>query len=82
MHLVDKVRAMRAEADGMVGMWQSWEGKNSILYHTELLSDVLIMAMTLAHYLHIWFLHGPSFQLIDAILFLDVRSLAFNLHAR
>uniref|UniRef100_A0A7R9W0Y7 RING-type domain-containing protein n=1 Tax=Chlamydomonas euryale TaxID=1486919 RepID=A0A7R9W0Y7_9CHLO len=62
--------------------WESWEGKGAVLYYTELVADVLVQAMTLAHYLHVWFLHGLSFQLIDAILFLDIRSIAMSMAKR
>ncbi|KAG1676963.1 hypothetical protein FOA52_014839 [Chlamydomonas sp. UWO 241] len=62
--------------------WESWEGKGALLYHTELVADVLVLTMTLAHYLHVWFLHGLSFQLIDAILFLDIRSIVMSMLKR
>ncbi|KXZ50741.1 hypothetical protein GPECTOR_15g426 [Gonium pectorale] len=32
--------------------------KGSLLYHAELAADVAVHAVTLAHYLHVWLLHG------------------------
>ncbi|CAH9139722.1 unnamed protein product [Cuscuta epithymum] len=37
--------------------------------------DMMTLLMALAHYVHIWWLHGMSFHLMDAILFLNIRAL-------
>lgn len=42
--------------------WSLWGGTGSVLYHVELLSDLAIHILTLAHYLHVWYLHGLSFH--------------------
>lgn len=47
---------------GLVGRWEAWEGKGSLLMHLDLVSDVLVHLMTLTHYIHVWTLHGLSFQ--------------------
>ncbi|GFR49983.1 hypothetical protein Agub_g12126 [Astrephomene gubernaculifera] len=54
----------------------------SLLYHVELVADVAVHLLTLAHYLHVWVLHGLSFHLIDAMLFLDMRSVLSSLLRR
>ncbi|VFQ72756.1 unnamed protein product [Cuscuta campestris] len=36
---------------------------------------MMTLLMALAHYVHIWWLHGMSFHLMDAILFLNIRAL-------
>ena len=69
-------------AGGLASRWEAWEGKGSLLLHADLVADVLVHSMTLAHYLHIWWLHGVTFQLIDAILFLDIRSILVSLAKR
>ena len=46
----------------LVGRWEAWEGKGALLMHLDLVSDVLVHLMTLAHYIHVWMLHGLSFQ--------------------
>ncbi|KAG8381502.1 hypothetical protein BUALT_Bualt06G0128500 [Buddleja alternifolia] len=36
---------------------------------------MMTMLMALAHYLHIWRLHGMAFHLVDAVLFMNIRAL-------
>lgn len=35
--------------------------------------DMATLLMALGHYVHIWWLHGMAFQLVEAILFLNIR---------
>jgi hypothetical protein len=42
--------------------WEAWEGKGSLLLHMDLVSDIVVHTLTLAHYMHVWFLHGLTFQ--------------------
>lgn len=37
--------------------------------------DMATLLMALGHYLHIWWLHGMAFHLVDAVLFLNIRAL-------
>ncbi|KAJ4871043.1 E3 ubiquitin protein ligase RIN2 [Raphanus sativus] len=37
--------------------------------------DMATLVMALCHYLHIWWLHGIAFHLVDAVLFLNIRAL-------
>ncbi|XP_020867639.1 E3 ubiquitin protein ligase RIN3 isoform X2 [Arabidopsis lyrata subsp. lyrata] len=37
--------------------------------------DMATLVMALGHYLHIWWLHGMAFHLVDAVLFLNIRAL-------
>jgi len=53
-----------------------------ILFHLELSVDLLLGLLTLLHYGHLWWLHGLHCQLIDAVLFLDVRFLGANIYNR
>jgi len=53
-----------------------------ILFHLDLGVDLLIGLLTLLHYGHLWWLHGLRCQLIDAVLFLDVRFLGGNIYNR
>jgi hypothetical protein len=61
VHLVDHLVATWSPAE-QLGRWESWEGKGAFLYHLDLAADVAIHLMTLAHYMHVWFLHGLSFH--------------------
>ena len=44
------------------------------MYHMELAADLATHALTLGHYIHVWYLHGFGLHLIDALLLLDMRS--------
>lgn len=35
--------------------------------------DMAALLMALGHYLHIWWLRGMAFHLVDAVLFLNIR---------
>ena len=54
----------------------------SILYYAELLSTLLKLSLKLSHFIHIWTLNGLSFTLIDAILFLNMRSAIIKLKSK
>ncbi|KAG0318491.1 hypothetical protein BGZ97_003671 [Linnemannia gamsii] len=53
-----------------------------VQYYTEFSTDTMILVTTLGHYLHIMYLHGISFTLIDAVLFLNMRSVFNNLRKK
>ncbi|KAF9975164.1 hypothetical protein BGZ73_001272 [Actinomortierella ambigua] len=58
------------------------ETRRMIQYYTEFTTEVVIMTTTLGHYLHIMYLHGISFSLIDIVLFLNMRSVFNNLRKK
>ncbi|RMZ53208.1 hypothetical protein APUTEX25_005197 [Auxenochlorella protothecoides] len=72
VHAVERWKAQRAEAAG-ADPATGWEGRGPFLYHVEVGVDLVLHALTLGHYCHLWWLHGFRLQLIDAVLFLDVR---------
>ena len=43
----------------------SWEGKSTFLFHLDLVGELMTHTLTLAHYLHIWCIHGFAFQLVS-----------------
>ncbi|CAI9092044.1 OLC1v1027187C1 [Oldenlandia corymbosa var. corymbosa] len=57
-------------ATGSLGEWKGILNRNFGFF-----LDMMTFFMALAHYLHIWWLHGMAFHLIDAILFLNIRAL-------
>lgn len=61
---------------------QMGEWRGTLLYHTDFVADTLTLALTLLHFTHIWWLHGVAFQLIDAILFLNIKTFAASLRHR
>ncbi|KAL3524161.1 hypothetical protein ACH5RR_016995 [Cinchona calisaya] len=52
-----------------------WEWKGILNRNLGFFLDMMTFLMALAHYLHIWWLHGMAFHLIDAVLFLNIRAL-------
>ncbi|XP_047325403.1 E3 ubiquitin protein ligase RIN2-like [Impatiens glandulifera] len=52
-----------------------WEWKGNIIRNLGFLLDIMTLLMALGHYVHIWWLHGMSFHLVDAVLFLNIRAL-------
>ena len=55
-------------------LWDGWQGRASFLAHAELGCELLLHALTLLHYLHVWLLHGCALHLVDALLMLDARA--------
>ncbi|KAK6155857.1 hypothetical protein DH2020_010105 [Rehmannia glutinosa] len=53
---------------GSLGEW-----KGILIRNLGFFLDMMTMLMALAHYLHIWWLHGMAFHLVDAVLFLNIR---------
>ncbi|KAG0292808.1 hypothetical protein BGZ96_003658 [Linnemannia gamsii] len=58
------------------------ESRRMVQYYIEFSTDTMILVTTLGHYLHIMYLHGISFTLIDAVLFLNMRSVFNNLRKK
>ncbi|XP_058086719.1 E3 ubiquitin protein ligase RIN2 isoform X2 [Magnolia sinica] len=52
-----------------------WEWKGILLRNLGFFLDLMTLLMALGHYLHIWWLHGMAFHLVDAVLFLTFRAL-------
>ncbi|XP_077236188.1 E3 ubiquitin protein ligase RIN2-like isoform X2 [Tasmannia lanceolata] len=52
-----------------------WEWKGLLIRNLGFLLDVLTLLMAIGHYLNIWWLHGMSFHLVDAVLFMNLRAL-------
>ncbi|KAL6535736.1 E3 ubiquitin protein ligase rin2 [Orobanche hederae] len=57
-------------AAGSLGEWKGTLNRNLGVF-----LDMMTMLMALAHYLHIWWLHGMAFHLVDAVLFLNIRAI-------
>lgn len=49
------------------------EWKGILIRNLGFLLDMATLLMALGHYLHIWWLHGMAFHLVDAVLFLNIR---------
>lgn len=51
------------------------EWKSLLLRNFGFFLDMMTLLMALGHYVHIWWLHGMAFHLVDAVLFLNIRAL-------
>ncbi|KAI3951690.1 hypothetical protein MKW92_025209 [Papaver armeniacum] len=51
------------------------EWKGLLVRNFGFVLDIMTWLMALGHYLHIWWLHGMAFHLIDAVIFLNIRAL-------
>ncbi|CAI0462358.1 unnamed protein product [Linum tenue] len=52
-----------------------WEWKGTLTRNLGFTLDMATLLMALGHYVHIWWLHGVAFHLVDAVLFLNIRAL-------
>ena len=41
-----------------------------------------LQMLSMAHVFHVWWLHGLTYKPMDAVLFLDIRSLVFSIHGK
>jgi hypothetical protein len=57
VHALERWRSLQAEKRGEDGCGP-WEWQGSFLYHLELATDLLLHSLTMAHYAHLWFVHG------------------------
>ncbi|KAM7494626.1 hypothetical protein LguiB_029235 [Lonicera macranthoides] len=51
------------------------EWKGLLIRNLGFFLDMMTLLMALGHYVHIWWLHGMAFHLVDAVLFLNIRAL-------
>ncbi|KAL9240382.1 hypothetical protein vseg_014608 [Gypsophila vaccaria] len=52
-----------------------WEWKSNLVRNLGFVLDMMTLLMALGHYVLIWWLHGMTFHLVDAIIFLNIRAL-------
>ncbi|KAK9292403.1 hypothetical protein L1049_020370 [Liquidambar formosana] len=52
-----------------------WEWKGILIRNLGFFLDMVTLLMAFGHYVHIWWLHGMAFHLVDAVLFLNIRAL-------
>ncbi|KAJ0100441.1 hypothetical protein Patl1_19881 [Pistacia atlantica] len=51
------------------------EWKGILIRNLGFFLDMATLLMALGHYMHIWWLRGMAFHLVDAVLFLNIRAL-------
>ncbi|KAK2975830.1 hypothetical protein RJ640_022847 [Escallonia rubra] len=55
------------------GSLSEWKG--IVIRNLGFFLDMMTLVMALGHYVHIWWLHGMAFHLVDVVLFLNIRAL-------
>ena len=53
----------------------SWQWVAPFLYYADFATSMLNHCLHLMHHCHVWYLHGFSFQVVDSIILLNIRSL-------
>ncbi|CAM6095061.1 unnamed protein product [Calypogeia fissa] len=53
----------------------AWEWRGSVVRNWSFAMDIVSLMLALGHCVHIWWLRGLNFQVVDAILFLNLRAL-------
>ncbi|DBA88735.1 TPA: hypothetical protein ACH3X1_004158 [Trebouxia sp. C0004] len=81
IQMYDRWRVQRAQVKRGVPA-HPWEAKGGLLYHIDLGLDLVIRMLSMAHVFHVWWLHGLTYKPMDAVLFLDIRSLVFAIHGK
>ncbi|KAL3132793.1 hypothetical protein ABBQ38_006720 [Trebouxia sp. C0009 RCD-2024] len=82
VQMLDRWRVQRAQVKQGPAAAHPWEGKGGLLYHIDLGLDLVIRILSMAHVFHVWWLHGLTYKPMDAVLFLDIRSLVFSIHGK
>mmetsp|Transcript_33891 Transcript_33891/g.73366 ORF Transcript_33891/g.73366 Transcript_33891/m.73366 type:complete len:621 (+) Transcript_33891:190-2052(+) len=55
---------------------------NNFLYYAEFTFAMATHSLTLAHYCHVWYLHGFRLQVVDSIIMLNIRSLVGSMYSK
>ena len=83
MNLVERWHLSRVtQASAAAGSGISWQWMVPFLYYAEFTTTMTTHLLTLVHYCHVWFLHGLSFQVVDSIILLNIRSLLGVMYKR
>lgn len=53
----------------------AWEWRGTVVRNCSFIMDILSLLLALGHCLHIWWLRGLAFQVVDGVLFLNLRAL-------
>ncbi|XP_024371352.1 E3 ubiquitin protein ligase RIN2 [Physcomitrium patens] len=53
----------------------AWEWRGTVVRNCSFVMDIVSLLLALGHCVHIWWLRGLAFQVVDAILFLNLRAL-------
>ncbi|KAJ2866015.1 hypothetical protein GGI22_001381 [Coemansia erecta] len=58
---------------------ESWEARSDAVVVCEFTTDICILILTLLHYTHILFINGLTLNIVSALVFFNIRSIASKL---
>ncbi|KAJ1770361.1 hypothetical protein IW140_004037 [Coemansia sp. RSA 1813] len=58
---------------------ESWEARSDAVVVCEFTTDICILILTLMHYTHILFINGLTLNIVSALVFFNIRSIASKL---
>lgn len=81
------LHALRTTAAFLVHIYDAtvdgvWERRASILYELDYACDVVVLVLTIVHLVHLQYLHGLSFSLVDLVITVNVRLVWVKLSKR
>ncbi|GMP69918.1 hypothetical protein CsSME_00028997 [Camellia sinensis var. sinensis] len=71
----NNINCQRSKLSDISAAGSFCEWKGILIRNLGFLLDIMTLLMALCHYVHIWWLHGMKFHLVDAVLFLNIRAL-------
>eukprot|EP01122_Echinamoeba_exundans_P013258 TRINITY_DN5757_c0_g1_i1.p1 TRINITY_DN5757_c0_g1~~TRINITY_DN5757_c0_g1_i1.p1 ORF type:complete len:665 (-),score=93.29 TRINITY_DN5757_c0_g1_i1:21-2015(-) len=60
----------------------NWEGRGAYMFYTDVIASAIVLAATLGHYVVILFIHGISLNVVDVLIFVNMRIVFLNLKTK
>ncbi|KAJ2703720.1 hypothetical protein FB645_003792 [Coemansia sp. IMI 203386] len=61
---------------------ESWEARSDAVLLCEFATDICILVLTLLHYMHILVINGLTLNIVSALVFFNIRSIASKLYRK
>ncbi|KAJ2722601.1 hypothetical protein GGI07_003188 [Coemansia sp. Benny D115] len=61
---------------------ESWEARSDAVLLCEFATDICILVLTLLHYTHILVINGATLNIVSALVFFNIRSIASKLYRK
>lgn len=60
----------------------NWENRGAYMFYTDVIASAIVLAATLGHYVVILFMHGISLNVVDVLIFVNMRIVFLNLKTK
>jgi E3 ubiquitin-protein ligase AMFR len=60
----------------------NWESRGAYMFYTDVIASAIVLAATLGHYVVILFIHGISLNVVDVLIFVNMRIVFLNLKTK